>query len=77
MFLSLVTLGNIQQVTAHFAKVLSDMYFWIKTENSTNCSTALIKKRTIVGAFWLPWNFLPSRVSEGKLDFTVKSFPEK
>ena len=46
MFLSLVTVGNIQQVTADFAKVLSDKYFWIKTENSTICSTALIKKRS-------------------------------
>ena len=49
MFLSLVTVGNMQQVTAHFAKVLSDMYFWIKTENSTNCSTALIKKKNHCG----------------------------
>jgi len=28
-----VTVGNIQQ------KALSDIFFWIKTENSTNCPT--------------------------------------
>ena len=53
MFLSLVTVGNIQQVTAHFAKVLSDMYFWInrKQHKLFNC---LDKEKELL---WEPFGF--------------------